>query len=364
MPKLDTSPATREIEIPTGSPPPVYDKPRVVEVAPAAPAPATNIVTLPAPVRDVRVTTDSVALFDTAKFEQMQRVASVMTKWPLIPHSFKFEKAGVDERGEWTYRRLSDEAVFANCFMAVNQAQRWRMDPFGVIQCASVINNRIMWEGKIVHAALQNCLGINLHYDFNDLPGMQLGVTVSGTLPGEARARTIYGDVANWHKGAHSPWAAAGDWKRQLRYMGAREWARAFAPGVMLGVIAIEEADEDIHNGPRPSLRRGASDLATDVSDAPEAPEIPDVPDVIDELPPDDVPVVKIEPAAAPATPAPQSTLVVPEPHKLIAELREAIDACRSDEDRAQVADQFESAVDALPSGWKTAARKLLKECE
>jgi hypothetical protein len=85
--------------------------------------------------------------------------------------------------------------------------------------------------------------------------------------------------VAAWHKGPKSPWAHPGAWKRQLRYMGAREWARAHAPAIMLGVIADDEAEafddrQTTRSRPKPAITAAAA-IAADI------PEI--MPDPVEE---------------------------------------------------------------------------------
>lgn len=220
---------------PQGSPPPdeTSSQTRAVALVQSGPTPA----------REIRVVVDPVPMLDTARFEHMQRIATVMARTSMVPESLT--KSGSDA--------LSADQVMANCFMVVNQAVRWNMDPFAVAQCASVIHGKLMWEGKLVAAVIDAKLGIRLKYTFiNDTPERRvddqaLGVIVSGKFHDEDEPRTIEGTVQRWHKGAKSPWANPADWKRQLRYMGAREWARAHAPAIMLGVIAEDEADETYH---------------------------------------------------------------------------------------------------------------------
>lgn len=214
------------------------------------------------PAREIRVVADPVPMLDTAKFEHMQRIATIMAETSMIPDSLRMGKVE-DEDGKMVEAPLPSHRVQANCFMVVNQAVRWGMDPFAVAQCASVVYGRLMWEGKLVAAVLDANLGVRLNYTFSDHKAgdQQLAVTVSGTIPGETEPRTISGRVINWHKGPKSPWANEGSWKRQLRYMGAREWARAHAPAIMLGVIADDEADEGI--GTRTQARGPKRPVAT-----------------------------------------------------------------------------------------------------
>lgn len=227
----------------------------------------------PRPQREVRVVVDSAPVFDTARFEHMQRIAMVMAESSMMPDSLQYVKGDDGKPVELPFKR-----VVANCFMIVNQAERWKFDPFAVAQCASVVHGKLMWEGKLVSAVLDANLGVRLKYVFtgekDSTPqNRKLGVVVSGTIPGETEPRTIEGTVADWHKGDKSPWAHPGAWKRQLRYMGAREWARAHAPAIMLGVIADDEVDiEDRMFAEQMGLRRPARASAAAIA----AMDIPD----------------------------------------------------------------------------------------
>lgn len=242
---------------PQGSPPPS------TAVVPLRPEPA-------APAREVRVVVDAVPMLDTARFEHMQRIATIMANTSMIPDSLRLGTV-IDDKGVAKKDMpLPMATVVANCFMVVNQAVRWRMDPFAVAQCASVVYGRLMWEGKLVAAVLDANLGVRLGYEFTNADkstpeNRMLGVIVSGTIPGEKTVRTIRGTVRDWHKGDKSPWANPGAWERQLRYMGAREWARAHAPAIMLGVVVEDEMDEAIAlrpaHKPRPVLPAAIPDL-------------------------------------------------------------------------------------------------------
>ena len=94
-----------------------------------------------------------------------------------------------------------------------------------------------------------------------------LGVKVSARIPGETFDREISGRVKDWHKGDKSPWQVESSWRRQLRYMGAREWARAHAPAIMLGVIADDEADETIAAPRNITPKAPALEIPDDVPD-------------------------------------------------------------------------------------------------
>jgi hypothetical protein len=188
---------------------------------------------------DTRYTQDVIPVLDTSKFEHMQRIAQVMARMSTLPESLR------GTRDDNKFEPFPDMEIVANCFRVANQAVRWGMDPFAVADCASIIRGRLMWEGKLVAAVIAAKLGVRLSYVFDDAPHDQLGVTVSGTLPGEMSARDVFGRVCDWRTTRQgSPWQSPANWKRQLRYRGAREWARAYVPELMLGIYADDELDE------------------------------------------------------------------------------------------------------------------------
>lgn len=250
-----------------------------------------QMTTLPPVQLDTRYTQDVIPVLDTSKFEHMQRIAIVMAKSSVIPESLRMGKDAVGKDCE-----LPEETVVANCFRIVNQAVRWGFDPFAVADCASIVHGRLMWEGKLVAAVIDAKLGIKLDYTFNDRTDDQMAVTVSGTLPNEKTPRTLEGTVKQWHRGPKSPWANPLDWKRQLRYRGAREWARAFAPAVLLGIYADDELQEiaalDVPTGQRALRFKDVTPVAPQITP-------PDIPDDIPETPVDQTPTEPDIPDAA-----------------------------------------------------------------
>lgn len=186
--------------------------------------------------REVRVVHDVVPLLDTDRFDHMKRVATVMATMTLIPDGLKAD---------------SHEATAANCFLVVNFAASNEMDPFQVAQMVSVIHGKLCFEGKLIHALIEKKLGVRLDYEMTGEKGTEKrGVIVSGKFADEEKARTIDGDVAEWKVvnqkkggGETSAWYPK-SYDRMLRYRGAREWCRAYAPGVLLGVYSRDEMEE------------------------------------------------------------------------------------------------------------------------
>jgi hypothetical protein len=159
-----------------------------------------------------------------ANMSEAMRFAEMMANSKLIPKQFQ--------------KNASD------CLMVVQQSIRWDMDPFAVVQECAVIQDRLMYSGKLV-AAVVNTRGRlteRLVYSYNG-SGNDRAITVSGRLPGEMTSREVtvrYADART----AAKVWQMQPD--QQLAYHGARVWARRHVPELMLGVYSPEEFDADM----------------------------------------------------------------------------------------------------------------------
>jgi hypothetical protein len=163
------------------------------------------------------------------------------------------------------------------------------MSPFAVAQATSVIQGKLMLEGKLVAAAL-NASGImssRLAYKHTG-EGASRAIEVSGVLRGETEQRKVTVTLQE-AKTSNGMWTKQPD--QQLVYAGTRVWARRHAPEVMLGVYAAEEFDHDLpareppHNGPtleheaeptppepKPETRREAINRETPLNPTPPKP--------------------------------------------------------------------------------------------
>jgi len=169
------------------------------------------------PVEDSHAVANAFA--DTALFEQFQRAATLMATSDLVPTHLRDKKA--------------------NCFLVLNQAYRWQMDPFAVAQCTFVVHGRLGYEGKLVAAAI-NCnpeIDKRLNYRYSG-EGNERKVVVFGKLVEDDEERTVdlvFKNVAT----ANDLWKKQAD--QQLAYAGARHWARRHFPEVILGVYTRDE---------------------------------------------------------------------------------------------------------------------------
>lgn len=151
--------------------------------------------------------------------EQAMRLAEMMARGKLVPSHLQNSPA--------------------DCLLIIEQANRWGMSPFAVAQCTSSIKGKLMFEGKLVQAAIESSGILSGLFDFRFAgSGPDRTITVSATRAGETTARDVV--VALRDAATDNPL-----WKRQpdqqLVYHGVRVWGRRWCPAVMLGVYSREE---------------------------------------------------------------------------------------------------------------------------
>lgn len=184
------------------------------------------------PKREIRVVEDDSPLayiMDTAKFEHCYRIAEAMSRASLIPQHLK---GGTKEE------------TAANCFLVVNQALRWHMDPFLIAPETYAIQGKLGYQGKLVAAVINTRAGLadKLRYDFSGEKGTDnFTVTVSGRFEGEAEPRTVSVSVG-MAKTQNQMWTK--DPEQKLVYTGSIRWARRHAPEVIMGVVTDDDLDE------------------------------------------------------------------------------------------------------------------------
>jgi len=169
----------------------------------------------------------------------MNNAVTVPVTSALVPRDMDgaFRLAEMMARGKMVPDHLKGSA--ADCFMVIEQAMRWNMSPFAVAQCTSSIKGKLMFEGKLVAAAVESSGAIvgNLDYTFTGT-GDDRVIKVSGRRVGDAEVKTV--EVKLRDARTDNPL-----WKRQpdqqLVYHGVRVWARRWTPAVILGVYSREE---------------------------------------------------------------------------------------------------------------------------
>ena len=143
------------------------------------PGPTTAVTTSLVPVKpksDKLIVQDDgpVALFDTGKFEHMQRIAALMANASLIPDHLR----GTKKKGQ-PLVPFRPEQVLANCFLVVNQSVRWGLDPFSVAPETYAVGGKLAFQGKLIAALVNSRAGLRgrLRYSFKGT-GDKLTVTV------------------------------------------------------------------------------------------------------------------------------------------------------------------------------------------
>jgi len=274
--------------------------------------PSQTVAVIPAPKREIRVVEDDSPLayiMDTAKFEHCYRIAEAMSRASLIPQHLK---GGTKEE------------TAANCFLVVNQALRWHMDPFLIAPETYSIQGKLGYQGKLVAAVINTRAGLaeKLRYDFSGEKGTDnFSVTVSGRFEGEAEPRTVSVNVGQ-AKTQNQMWTK--DPEQKLVYTGSIRWARRHAPEVIMGVVT----DDDLDAVKEQAMIDNMKQVKSPVFTGPTPPGLPE-PSVVApepekprrnkrtlvEEPLDQKPVeVQAEPATNPVAVSPPSVPVAPPP--------------------------------------------------
>lgn len=224
-------------------------------------------------VRERLVARSDVAVWDTADFEHMGRVAVTMAESGLMNDTFLKDGEAAASRN----------AIVARCLLVASVARECGANPLVFLQHCAIIARKIHFEGKLVNAIVRARTGVNLRFRFGvwdtdhiEFPpegatdesffhgvGDRLAVRCFDPADPE---RYVDGSVGQWktdRKG--SPWSSPANWRRQLRYRAAPEWARAYEPGAILGINSDAEGSDEpewgsIQSAPLAPLHSGFED--------------------------------------------------------------------------------------------------------
>lgn len=224
-----------------------------------------------APSREIRVVEDHgplAHLFDTARFEQLYRIAQAMARAALIPDHLVGVKKGPN------FTPYSNEQVIGNCFLVVNQSVRWGIDPFAAMAETYAIGGKLGFQGKLVAAVVNARAGLveRLRYEFSG-EGENRMVTVIGRFEGESADRVAELTLLN-ARTDNQMWRKDPDQK--LIYSAVTKWARRHCPEIMLGVLTdddLERIEADRAKNP-PKEVSGLGDLTQHLSAPPIAPVV------------------------------------------------------------------------------------------
>lgn len=167
----------------------------------------------------------SMTFLTPESFEAAERIAVLMTTCGTMP-------AHIKNKGD--------------AFRIVVQAAKWRMDPFVVAECTSLVHGRMCFEGKLVAAVLSSMNSIEgrLVYDLTG-EGQDMAITVSGKVRG-GRVEKLSGTVRGWRTKTKDN--SSNNWDKdphsQLIYRGTRQWARLYAPESIMGIYTPDEMED------------------------------------------------------------------------------------------------------------------------
>jgi hypothetical protein len=154
-----------------------------------------------------------------------------------------------------------------DCLAIVTQAMLWNMNPFAVAQKTHLVNGRLGYEAQLVNAVLQASglvRGMPRYEYRGDAEGLECRVAF---IP-RGETEPLWGEwlALRAVTTRNSPlWKT--NQRQQLGYLQIKNWARAFAPGAILGVYTVDEL-ADIE----PQVR----DNDTAAPPPPAAPALPD----------------------------------------------------------------------------------------
>ena len=165
-------------------------------------------------------------MLDTAKFEHLYRIAGIIARASLTPKHLK---------------ATDPVETVANCFRVVNQAMRWGMDPFAVVDATYVVNGKLGYEGKLVAAVVNARAGLKGRLSAVYAgAGPKRTVTITGQFADEPAPRTIELSVEQAAT-TNQMWKTDPDQK--LWYTGCTKWARRHCPEILLGVMDEEDLE-------------------------------------------------------------------------------------------------------------------------
>jgi hypothetical protein len=245
-------------------------------------APNGNLPAVAPPAKLVVQDTSATAyMFDTARFEQCYRIAKAMAQASLIPDHLTMDRAK---------KELPFDMIAGNCFMIVNQAIRWGMDPFALPAETYVVANKLGFQGKLIAAVINARAGLKkpLQVIYNSGRGDDLAAVVFGSredIPKEAwpllkklakeEDGEVYTDLMSMDvmcirisvgqaKTTNDMWKK--DPQQKLFYTGATKWARRHAPEIILGVLTDDDLDRMRHTETLPEQPTLVEDITARLS--------------------------------------------------------------------------------------------------
>lgn len=167
--------------------------------------------------------------------EQMFRVSDYLAKSPIVPKAFAGQPGSV--------------------MIALNMAQRLRMDPFMVMQNIVVVNGNAGMSGKFAIALLNRSPKYaRIEYRYCNGRDFMGGMQVIGHRADDPEDRTPdVGTAVTPQMVEAEGWGRNPKWRsmpeQMYRYRAASFFARAFVPEELMGMQTAEELEDVAHAG-------------------------------------------------------------------------------------------------------------------
>jgi hypothetical protein len=130
------------------------------------------------------------------------------------------------------------------CLRVVYQADEWGLSPFGVADECYVVNGKLAYGAKLIHALIEKFANLERKLQMRfEGDGADMTCTVIAHVIGEPEPIEYTSPKIREIKVKNSPlWTE--DPKRQLFYYASRAMARMHFPNVLMGVFARDEMPE------------------------------------------------------------------------------------------------------------------------
>lgn len=175
-------------------------------------------------------------------FEQMQRICNLFANSTIVPSTFQSVKMGRD-------------VAIANCFIALNMAERLNADPFMIMQNIYIVQGKPSFSSSFLIATVNSCGRFDpLKFSKIETKGQLTheGKTVDNltcfcytTEKGSEevlQGTEISIEMAikeGWYSKNGSKWQTIPE--QMLRYRAASFWVRVYCPEIAMGLQTMEE---------------------------------------------------------------------------------------------------------------------------
>jgi hypothetical protein len=141
-----------------------------------------------------------------------------------------------------------------DCYIAINLAGRYGMDPWTLMQEMYIISGKPMMSGKLATAILNHSLADPLRPTYSG-DGDERTITLTGRPENEVTPLAVQLKVKEAKTG-NEQWKKNPD--QMLMYAAARLWGRRYAPDILLGIVFDDEEIPGVNAPLVPSSPRTA----------------------------------------------------------------------------------------------------------